>query len=780
MKFITSKLQTFVLVFTILLSIKHYNSQSIGDLITPKCNSNSISYTILANLSEYLENEKNIDGREIYKTINDLKSKKVGITKDIYYNESIFTFDSLNKSYDTYESLIEDLRHYKLDAIIAYTSNADHTQMYTNDLSTFQDLQIQNSSYGVQKGNITLLNELNDVLGNETYIEELEYKWLGVNYQIKYIDKDLTGNNGKLNIVVKPDDLVNCYKDGSGELLGPDIEILYEFARKNGYQLNFIEVNTYDEQVDFLKNKSADIAVGNFIVRDDKKNEVEFSDPLHPSPIVIIVRYENLNDSVTWTQNYNSIDDFDGDTLGILSDSAFINLTIDNFPNSDYIYHDNIFSLFHILLLESIDGFLIDGPIADHFKLLYPERLDYYNTDLYDYEYAFAFKKNDEKGTALLNEFNQFLSNINITELYIKWNVTNTTNVKIDKTLNTSAPTINAAFYMDLKPLSFKERDETKGFEIELLYRFAREKNYNLNLEQVDLKDRINYLQEDKANITGGWFVITDERKQLVDFSKPVYEGKTALAVRIDCKVDSLTLKILDDNSYVKANNTANIQVRFPNATKTSYCVFPDKYNETILINCTINDLTNINPYSEGFTFNGTSEKMQIVYANLELDNFLQANSKITGHNNIITESNKSSIVCYSSIDTSVTTTNTTISYDNSTSSNTTLYRNHGSSGGISTGAIIGIAIPCILLALGGLGAAFAFKSSATPALVYGGQESIQNMRIQYPNPNDYYITHNIPNNNVIITANNVPNNNIIIPDNNINIANKDVINAAQ
>ena len=417
--------------------------------------------------------------------------------------------------------------------------------------------------------------------------------------------------------------------------------------------------------------------------------------------------------------------------------------------------------------------------MVDHFRLLYPEILDYYTTDLLNIQYSFAFKKG-ENGITLLNEFNQFLSNVNLTEIYIKWNVSNTSNVIIDKNLNTSAPTINAAFLMDLKPLSFKENNEMKGYEIDLLYRFAKEKNYNINLEQVNIIDRINYLQQDKANITGGWFTITDDRKQLVSFSNPIYEGKTALAVRVDSKKDSLTLKILDENNNTKANYIANIQVRFPNATKTSYCVFPDKYNETILINCTINNLTNIDPYNEGFTFNGTSEKIQIVYANLELDNFLQANSKITGHNNIITESNKSSIVCYDSIDTSVTTTITTISYDNSTSSNTTLYRNHGSSGGISTGAIIGIAIPCILLALGGLGAAFAFKSSATPALLYSGQESIQNIRIQYPNPNDYYITHNVPNNNVIIPANNVPNNNIIIPDNNINIANKDVINVVQ
>ena len=618
MKFITSKLQTFILVFTILLSIKNYNTQSIDDLIKPKCTSQSISYSILANLSEYLENEKNIDGREIYKNIEDLKSKRVGTTKDIYFNESNFKFDSLNRTYDSYDSLIEDLRAHNLDAIITYSSNSNYTQMFTNDLSNFELLERQFSSFGIQKGNKTLFNQINDILGNRTLIDEIGIKWLGVNYQTKYIDKNLAGNNGILNIVVKANDLMYCYKDDNGELLGPDIEVLYEFARKNGYKLNIIEVNTYDEQVDFLKNKSADIAVGNFIIRDDKRNDVDFSNPFHPAPISTVIRYENLPESVNWTI-YDSIEDFDGETLGIISNSPYENITKDKFPNSKYKYYDNISSPFQDLLLENIEGFLIDEPMVDHFRLLYPEILDYYTTDLLNIQYSFAFKKG-ENGITLLNEFNQFLSNVNLTEIYIKWNVSNTSNVIIDKNLNTSAPTINAAFLMDLKPLSFKENNEMKGYEIDLLYQFAKEKNYNINLEQVNIIDRINYLQQDKANITGGWFTITDDRKQSVNFSNPVYEGKTAFTVRVDSKKDSLTLKILDDNNSTKANNTANIQVRFPNATKTSYCVFPDKYNETILINCTINDLTNINPYSEGFTFNGTSEKMQILNSSLRLD----------------------------------------------------------------------------------------------------------------------------------------------------------------
>ena len=41
-----------------------------------------------------------------------------------------------------------------------------------------------------------------------------------------------------------------------------------------------------------------------------------------------------------------------------------------------------------------------------------------------------------------------------------------------------------------------------------------------------------------------------------------------------------------------------------------------------------------------------TSDKINILSKNLELNNFFQANKKIIGHNNIIIESNKDKIVC--------------------------------------------------------------------------------------------------------------------------------------
>ena len=99
--------------------------------------------------------------------------------------------------------------------------------MSSNDLPRFAILENHNVGFGVQKDNTTLLNQLNDFISNTTLIYELYSRWVGINYQIKYIDKNLTGNNGTLNIIVKDNFSGNCKKDENGEFTGSEIELLY-------------------------------------------------------------------------------------------------------------------------------------------------------------------------------------------------------------------------------------------------------------------------------------------------------------------------------------------------------------------------------------------------------------------------------------------------------------------------------------------------------------------------------------------------------------------------
>ena len=119
------------------------------------------------------------------------------------------------------------------------------------------------------------------------------------------------------------------------------------------------------------------------------------------------------------------------------------------------------------------------------------------------------------------------------------------------------------------------------------------------------------------------------------------------MAVRIENKKDKIELKVLDNNYKEKSNNTAELQVKFSNSIKISSCTFPNKYNDTILINCTIFDVNNINIPNEGLEYVNTSDKINILSKNLELNNFFQANNKIVGHDSIIIEGNKDKIYCF-------------------------------------------------------------------------------------------------------------------------------------
>ena len=161
-------------------------------------------------------------------------------------------------------------------------------------------------------------------------------------------------------------------------------------------------------------------------------------------------------------------------------------------------------------------------------------------------------------------------------------------------------------------------------------------------------EERLTYIKEGKANITLGAISITEERKKDMLFSDPLYDSPIVLIVRIDEKVDVFPIEIQDKQYETKPNSNIDVNVNFSGKIKTSSCIFPSFYSDEILINCTINDIKDVNA-SNGFKYEKTTDKIFLLYNYLEADNFLQANTKISGHNNIIKESDKSQIICSSS-----------------------------------------------------------------------------------------------------------------------------------
>ena len=598
------------------------------------CSKKQIQYTILADIMTYLDNENNIDGRELYSSIEDLKDKKLGTF-------SILTIDKSFKNviqYKDYDELMSDLRKHKLDGILVDSSTANYTQSFSNDLSVIPgNAGIISPAFVAQKDSDIFQKLLEFYENNSDNLYFIFYKWMGINDHGKFINKTLTGKNGVIKAMC-----INLppftYKDENGELIGLEVEILYEFAREYGYQLEIElkDVSSVNEILQSLEDKSIDIT--SFLIQDIDVSKFSIYE-LDKLEIKGVIRYSNHPDSVKWTTIYDSPEQFNGENLGALIDYSFAYLYDEIFPDSELKYYKDNYGPLYDLLLEDIDGFLNDDIIGKYFEKKFPDRITYYDMNVSN-DLGFGFKKNEDN--ALLKEFNEFLAKQDVEKLFEKWNVDDTFNIKVEKNNFTDGKTIKVGVRLDSKPFAYRENGEEKGFEIDLLYQFAKEQKYNVDfVELMTTSERMNLEDYD---ITGGAFTITEERAKNISFSDPIYKIGTALIVRTDSKKDKMKLTIYDNEYNEISDNKATINTKIGDKTVISSCAFPKTFNDTFSINCTINDLNGIDPYTQGIDYINTTDKLRIVYSDLEIDNILKANDKLKLP--IIVESDKTEHIC--------------------------------------------------------------------------------------------------------------------------------------
>ena len=284
-------------------------------------------------MMKYREHENNIDGRELYSSIDDLKTKKIGTF-------SIFTLDSSFKNvirYKNYNDLLYDLRKHKLDGILVDSTTANYTQSFTNDLSLIKgNAGILTPAFVGPKDSI-IVKQLTEFYGdNYDDLLFLFYKWMGINDDGKFINKTLTGKNGTIKAMCI--DLPPLtYLDENGELTGLEIETLYKFARKYGYQLDIElkDVSSVEEIYNSLKDGSINIT--SFLIQDIDVSQFSIYE-LNQVEINAIVRYSNTPESTIWTTLYDRPEQFNGEDLGCLKNYSHENLYKEIFPKSKIIF----------------------------------------------------------------------------------------------------------------------------------------------------------------------------------------------------------------------------------------------------------------------------------------------------------------------------------------------------------------------------------------------------------------------------------------------------------
>ena len=621
----------YLALFLVFLSFELIISQTTDEDLEAECTKDTIDYKISINLTKYLENENNINKREIFSSLDDLKDKIVAIPKDSPFNGTFTNYIE----YDSVGGLLKDIRSHKIDAFICDSATANYTQISTNDLAFLpESVGTLKMGYICQK-NSEIFNNLVEYLGDNTdNVMNTYYKWMGINDDVKYINKTLTGTNGVINAMLVFRGPPYVYKE-NGEQVGCLIDTLYDFARKYGYQLNIKEATNPGEI--YMALGKGEIDITSMLIQDEIKGRFSF----HEVPeieIKVLIRYSNSELSTKWTI-YDKIEDFNGKTLACYHGYSFEYLFKEKFPKSPVVQKDNNYDLLYALLMEEIEGFLTDETTAQNFQRKYPERVTYYKIEVVDNDFGFGFKKDD---TSLLEEFNTFLKTIDKDALYKKWNADDTSSLTVQLDNFTGAKTIKVGFLLDSRPFGYKEYGILKGYEIDLLYQFANKQKYNI--EFTELTDSADRLKISDYDITGGSFTITDERAKTVTFSDPIFNVGTALTVRTGGKKDSIKLSVLNEDFSTSSDNDADIKVKVGGKELDGFCTFPEIYSDEMEVKCSI-EYSDIDPLTQGLESISSTSKLNILCSYLEIGNLLNGN-KVLGKDDIVKESDKSKAFC--------------------------------------------------------------------------------------------------------------------------------------
>jgi glutamine transport system substrate-binding protein len=92
-------------------------------------------------------------------------------------------------------------------------------------------------------------------------------------------------------------------------------------------------------------------------------------------------------------------------------------------------------------------------------------------------------------------------------------------------------------------PFEFKEGDEYKGIDIDLINAIAKNQGFEIELSPMDFGGIIPAMQANQLDLAIAGMSITDERKKVVDFSTPYFDAGLTVVV----KEDNASIKSVDD-----------------------------------------------------------------------------------------------------------------------------------------------------------------------------------------------------------------------------------------
>ena len=358
-------------------------------------------------------------------------------------------------------------------------------------------------------------------------------EWTGSDESAKRLPaQDWPGRNGTVRAAVCDTLEPMSYAGENGELKGFDIEMILLMARELDVHVEFIGME-FSSVLSYVQSGKAMLGAGSIIVTEERSQSVDFVE-YFPAAFVLIVRAAQAKTAGSAA----ALADLEDAVIGVLSGTNIAGVVTEHMPDTQILLYNTTADLVMAVKSGKVDAIAMDEPVARHMQAEDPSLAEVPGL-VGEFEYAFVLGKS-ESGEALCEELSEYIRSLwedgTIKTLQEKWFDGGKADI-LDSVDYSELPdvkgTLRLATYQ-YPPFILKDEELFKGYDIEILAMFCRDRGYALEINEMGFDAALPSVQTGKVDIGAGSIAVMEERKESVLFSEPDYYGGVALIVRRD------------------------------------------------------------------------------------------------------------------------------------------------------------------------------------------------------------------------------------------------------
>ncbi|MBR6522574.1 MAG: transporter substrate-binding domain-containing protein [Oscillospiraceae bacterium] len=349
-------------------------------------------------------------------------------------------------------------------------------------------------------------------------VEQLKKKWMGAAEPNEHPDyMSLSGENGTIRLAMAIDGKPLLYQR-ENYYTGLEMELLTLFAQKYGYSFD-IEVIPFESIIAGIAAGKYDMGSAALNITPEREESVDFSEPYAEFDVVLVTK--GATNAAVGTAK--KLADFEEATIGVLTGSVFDDFAAELFPNSERQYFTLMSDMILAVEQDKVDGFISENTYVAA-ALWEGANIEVIPEPIAQTHAGYILKK-DESSAQLREQLDQFILGMredgSLQALNDKWlGSTEPTEHPNFAELTGENGTLRVAAATDLKPISYIKNGELSGYEMELLWLFAKQYGYDLEISNVTFETILPGVTTGKYDIGTGAVTITEERARSVDFTE--------------------------------------------------------------------------------------------------------------------------------------------------------------------------------------------------------------------------------------------------------------------